>query len=334
MKRDKIAGTLFGMAIGDSTGSVTEFMKMEQINARFPPGLPPEPIGNPALVTDDTQMALAVGEALVETGNHLTPETFGENLREKFVHWLHSPDNTRAPGNTCLRACRNLADDLPWYKATVMGSKGCGANMRVQPVGLMNVMPETRAKIAQLQAAYTHAHPTALTAADITAFVIAMLAEGSEPDTIINNCREYAASQREIYHADWLGDLWRRYPTFGQPSADIAYISRGWDQVLDVLERIENAPRHLDRMDDPCEHTGADWTAEEAFATALYCFLLYPDDATAVVQRTAFTRGDSDSISAIAGAFAGAYLGISSWNLDWVKRIEYHDRISALVDSL
>ncbi len=206
--------------------------------------------------------------------------------------------------------------------------------MRVQPVGLIDVSSDMRAKIAQLQAAYPHAHPTAHAAADITAFVIATLAQGGKPDTIISDCREYAASQREIYHEDWLGDLWRRYPTFGQPSADIAYISRGWDEVLGVLDKIELAPRKLDRLDDPCEYTGKGWIAEEAFATALYSFLLYPDDATAVVQRAAFTSGDSDSIGALAGAFAGACLGIDAWKPDWVERIEYHDRIEVLVDGL
>jgi ADP-ribosylglycohydrolase len=334
MKRDKVSGALFGMAIGDSIGAVTEFMDMERISKRFPPGLSPEPIGYPAMVTDDSQMALAVGEALVETP-HLKPDEFGSFLREKFVTWLNSPDNNRAPGNTCLRSCRRLETEMPWYEATVMGSKGCGANMRVQSVGLIDVSTELRAKIAQLQAAYTHAHPTALAAADLTAFVISMLARSTTPDTIIQECWNYGLSQRDVYHEDWLGDgLWQQYPRFGASTPQVNYISRGWDEVLGVLERIERAPRQLDRLDDPCQHTGAGWVADEAFATALYCFLLFPDDATAVVQRAAFTSGDSDSIGAIAGAFAGVYLGINAWSHDWVERIEYRDRIEALVDGL
>ena len=38
-------------------------------------------------------------------------------LRDRFVAWLHSPDNDRAPGRTCLRACEGLAAGLPWHEA-------------------------------------------------------------------------------------------------------------------------------------------------------------------------------------------------------------------------
>ncbi|MFB9299330.1 ADP-ribosylglycohydrolase family protein [Kibdelosporangium philippinense] len=40
-------------------------------------------------------------------------------------------------GMTCLRACGGLAEGEPWVDATITGSKGCGANMRVTPVGLL-----------------------------------------------------------------------------------------------------------------------------------------------------------------------------------------------------
>ncbi len=60
------SGSLFGMAFGDALGADTEFLSVEQILRRFAPYGPQEPQGNPARVTDDTQMALAVGEALLE----------------------------------------------------------------------------------------------------------------------------------------------------------------------------------------------------------------------------------------------------------------------------
>jgi ADP-ribosylglycohydrolase len=58
--------------------------------------------------------------------------------RQRFLEWAGSPDNNRAPGMTCLRACGELSLDVPWTQATVIGSKGCGANMRVAPVGLVD----------------------------------------------------------------------------------------------------------------------------------------------------------------------------------------------------
>ncbi|HEU5353689.1 MAG TPA: ADP-ribosylglycohydrolase family protein, partial [Actinocrinis sp.] len=47
---------------------------------------------------------------------------------------------------TCLRAIGRLADGAPWISASELNSKGCGANMRVAPVGLLpDVSDGTRA---------------------------------------------------------------------------------------------------------------------------------------------------------------------------------------------
>src|SRR5438045_96068 len=120
------SGTLFGLALGDALGAKTEFMDVAEILHRFPPSGPQEPKGNPALVTDDTQMALAVGEALLEVARPYTAATLEEPLRRAFIDWSNSPDNNRAPGLTCMRACANLERGIPWYAATAATSKGGG----------------------------------------------------------------------------------------------------------------------------------------------------------------------------------------------------------------
>ncbi|MBV9851721.1 MAG: ADP-ribosylglycohydrolase family protein, partial [Armatimonadetes bacterium] len=267
----RAAGCLFGIAYGDALGARTEFLGVDDILRRFPPAGPQEPEGNPALVTDDTQMALAVGEALVAAWRPYTAQGLEGPLRRAFVAWADSPNNDRAPGITCLTACARLAMGMPWPKATVAGSKGCGANMRVAPVGLlMGVTPETRAAIAQFQAALTHGYPTALGASDLTAAAIADLAAGGDAPGLPARLREYARSQRRVYHGDWLGDLWQ------QPFTDSPedFIARGWDECLLVLDHLDAALRLSDRDADPCYATGANWIAEEAFATGLLCFLL------------------------------------------------------------
>lgn len=80
----------------------------------------------------------------------------------------------------------------------------------------------------------------------------------------------------------------------------------------------------------PCLATGAGWIAEEALASGLYCFLMLPEDPQAVVRRAAYSSGDSDSVAALAGAFAGAYHSASAWLAEWVRAIEYRDRLLAL----
>ena len=271
-------------------------------------------------------MMLAVGEALLACDGDFSPAALEDSLRRAFVGWLHSPDNTRAPGNTCLTACVKLDTPLPWHKATVVGSKGCGANMRVQPVGLLRVDPPMRAAIAQFQAALTHGHPTALAASDLTAAAVHALREGMPPDELPSHLRKYARSQRSVYHSEYLGPVWQ-LP--GEISAE-HFISRGWDECLTILDRLDAALKESDRQSDPCDFTGAGWIAEEAFGTGLLCFLLFPDNPVAAVRRAAVTSGDSDSIACLAGAFAGSARGIASWPEEWLERIEYRSRLMRL----
>src|SRR5688572_24989956 len=113
---------MFGLAFGDALGKPVEFRRYEQIVAMFGPA-GPTLLPDPAQVTDDTQMALAVGWALHEASVH-EPENLAVALTRRFVSWLHDPDNNRAPGNTCLHACEALAGGARWQQASVMGSKG------------------------------------------------------------------------------------------------------------------------------------------------------------------------------------------------------------------
>jgi len=325
MKR--ASGCLFGMAFGDALGARTEFMSVDQILRKYPPNGPEQIEGNPALVTDDSQMALAVGEALLAAPRPYTASTLEQPLREAFVDWYESPENNRAPGMTCLTACGKLKLGMPWREATVANSKGCGANMRVQPVGLLNGVTDVeRAAIAQFQAALTHGHPTGLAAADLTSKAIALIVDGVQPEDLVTALKEYAMSQRKIYHEDWLGDLWQQ-PMIESPEM---FIARGWDECLIRIYRIEAAVKHGDKTVDPCKATGLGWIAEEAFATGLLCYLLFPDDPVGAIRRAAVTAGDSDSIACLTGAFAGARWGLDAWPADWVERIEYKDRLAKL----
>ena len=174
----KASGCMFGLAYGDSLGKPTEFMNFDEIVRRYGETGPLDLEGDPALVTDDTQMTIAVADALLATiegpaASSLTAENLEPHLRRLFLDWAKSPENNRAPGMTCLRAIGRLSEGLPWTHATELNSKGCGANMRVAPVGLMPGLTDaTRAGAAQFQAALTHGHATALAASDLTAFAV------------------------------------------------------------------------------------------------------------------------------------------------------------------
>ncbi|MEU0247544.1 ADP-ribosylglycohydrolase family protein [Streptomyces sp. NPDC006235] len=329
VSKQAATGALTGLALGDALGYPTEFSDVPTIVARFGPWRRLD-LPEPALVTDDTQMTLALGRGIRTAMDRgvLEPEGMAHAVRREFIAWNRSPENNRAPGNTCLRACALLEHaDRPWQDASQIHSKGCGANMRVAPLGLVpGLSDEQRAGAAQLQSALTHGHPTALAASDLTAHAVRLLAQGAEPAGLIGLLRTYALDNRSHYHERWLGDLWRR----AQDPSPEQFIARGWDECLAILDRLQQAVGTVSPEDDPCLATGEGWIAEEALATGLLCFLLFPDEPLTALRRAACTAGDSDSIACLAGAFAGACLGAECWPGEWADRIEYRSDLLTL----
>ncbi|MER5862518.1 ADP-ribosylglycohydrolase family protein [Kitasatospora sp. NPDC002040] len=328
MKR--ATGTLLGLAIGDALGKPTEFQEYDEL-LRWGVQWREQPLPKPALVTDDTQMTLALARGLrtAQERGPLAPLRLTRPVREEFVFWYFDPENNRAPGMTCLKACMRLSKEATrWQDASDVGSKGCGANMRVAPVGLLpGLTDRARSGAAQLQSALTHGHPTALAASDLTAYTVRLLVDGVEPAELPARLREYAlAARARGYDEHWLGDL----AAHAQDPSPRHFSDRGWDECLVELDRLDAALARPEPEADPCTVTGAGWVAEEALGTALLCFLLFPDDPVTAVRRGAFSSGDSDSIACLAGAFAGARHGAAAWPAEWVGRIEYRDELLEL----
>lgn len=327
---DAIKGCFLASAIGDGFGYPTEFLEVTAIQKKWGPKGLTAPIGNPIQVTDDTQMALAVAKAIMRSfqDKALNLALFKQTLVEEFIRWLNDPENNRAPGMTCLQSCERLEKGLHWTVATAKNSKGCGANMRVTPLGLLYFKHpaftyKDIAQLAQFQSAVTHAHPTALVASELTAITLIKIIEGVAPEHLIDDLLDYAQQQKGMYHADWLEDVWETpgalYP------AD--YINRGWNDCIAILAKIQAALKVRDTTIDPCLVIGEGWIAEEAYGTALFCYLLFPEDTVQTLIHAVNTKGDSDSIACLAGAFAGAHNGLSSIPKDWVRRLEYREVI-------
>jgi ADP-ribosylglycohydrolase len=155
------------------------------------------------------------------------------------------------------------------------------------------------------------------------------LLDGLEPSDLLAALRERAGSQRSVYRAEWLGDLWQR----SSASSPEEFIALGWDETAAALDRVATALAAGNFAGDPCLATGAGWIAEEALATALYSYLISPDEPVAVLGRAAASSGDSDSIACLAGAFAGAALGLEAWPVAWQDQIEYADRLARLAQA-
>jgi poly(ADP-ribose) glycohydrolase ARH3 len=74
--------------------------------------------------------------------------------------------------------------------------------------------------------------------------------------------------------------------------------------------------------------------AEEAVPAALHAFLRRPDSFADVVTYAIGLGGDTDTIAAMAGALAGAYLGEDGIPLRWREKVEGADELRRLADEL
>lgn len=145
-KRNKIAGAIYGFAIGDAMGATTEFMTQERIVEKY--GVVEDIIGGgwlsitPGNVTDDTQMSMGVMNAICNTIGFpykknlaiTEDDLFKTNCQLEFIKWLNSkPIDV---GNKCFNSIVLLKDnkEIP-YDETALGN---GSLMRALPCALIN----------------------------------------------------------------------------------------------------------------------------------------------------------------------------------------------------
>jgi ADP-ribosyl-[dinitrogen reductase] hydrolase len=154
---NRALAAFLGFAIGDALGATVEFMTADEIAAQF--GVHRRMIGGgwlrlaPGQVTDDTEMALALGRSLARRG-----ELDVRDVCEEFAAWLKAgPVDV---GNTCRRGIRRYIIHGTVEGAFFEGDAGNGAAMRILPVALATLGKPLQAEAWSLrQSRITHHHP-------------------------------------------------------------------------------------------------------------------------------------------------------------------------------
>lgn len=291
---------LWGLALGDALGWPTEFKRLPAIKRHWgPQGIQEPP--HPALITDDTQMTLAIAYALVQ--HPASPlEMLMHDVVAHFIEWKNSPDNDRAPGNTCIAAVAEMERGVPWRQAGIEHAKGCGSAMRVAPIGyLYQFDPDSLYEVAHATGIATHRHPTADAATVAAAYLVKLGLDGYAPLDMIDPTLEFVAD-----------------------------ISPEFDTKLNQVREVVTWPDEEAAL----AALGDGWVAEEAVALALYCCARYPNDWVGTVRRGANSSGDSDSVACIAGGIQAARLGLSALPPRWLDRLERRDEMRQLADDL
>jgi len=267
---DRALGSYLGLAVGDALGATVEFMTAREIAAQY--GVHDQIVGGgwlhlkPGRVTDDTEMALALGSALIASDSW--------NLRaiaDSFVAWMRSgPVDI---GNTCRRGISHFIATGKLSVPAAKGDGGNGAAMRNLPTILASLESERLLIQRSLEQAHlTHNHPKSDAAVAALACLTRelLLEGGSAPcDKIVG---EFIARHPEFRFRPWPGksggyivetvqtvlDAFFNTGTF--EDCVVRAVNRGGDadttgalagQLAGALYGIEGIPAHWLRKLDP-----------------------------------------------------------------------------------
>lgn len=157
---NRIKGGLYGVAVGDALGGTTEFMNVDEIEAKH--GYLTEIIGGgvwslePGEVTDDTMMTLCVAEGILEY-----PAEPMEAIGRYFMKWYES--RPKDIGNIIRHVLQKYDGD--WLEAAFIAhmdlgqSGGNGSLMRCLPAALAYKDPADIERVTVVQSRMTHYDP-------------------------------------------------------------------------------------------------------------------------------------------------------------------------------
>lgn len=135
--RNKIAGAIYGFAIGDAMGATTEFMTSEQIRKTY--GRVHDIIGGgwlhlrPGEITDDTQMTMCVMDAIMRMPENA--EEFAKHCENNFIAWLNS--GPKDVGGQCARGIRSMMLGKRIERDNT--ALGNGSLMRAMPLAVLGL---------------------------------------------------------------------------------------------------------------------------------------------------------------------------------------------------
>ena len=194
--QSQFRGSIVGLAVGDALGMPVEGMSPRQIAEIYGKieEYLPSPVGDfgAGEWTDDTEQAIILAEAIVET-TYLNPEDFSERLKK----WGIESMNPRI-GPTTRRAIYRLSQGAEWRNSGVI-SDTCGAAMRVAPVGLVyHFNLDLVERYAAISAMVTHKGDAAIAGSVAVAVAIACILIDFENEEVAEEAAKRASNYDEL----------------------------------------------------------------------------------------------------------------------------------------
>ncbi|WP_202304677.1 ADP-ribosylglycohydrolase family protein [Dryocola clanedunensis] len=300
MMENRILGAFYGQALGDAMGMPSELWPRSRVKAhfgwidRFLPG----PAENNAACyfgrarfTDDTSMALALADAIIEHDGKINPDTIGQHI----LRWAEGFDafNKNVLGPTSKIALRAIKEGTPVSELENNGVTN-GAAMRASPLGCLLPTHSLDVFIDEVANASspTHKSDLAIAGAVVIAWAVSRAIEGASWKTICDELPAVARHAQERKVTTFNASLGARI----ELALDVARTARGTESGTETVYQL----------------IGTGTSTIESVAAAVAMVELAGTDANRCAILCANLGGDTDTIGAMATAICGALNGVES----------------------
>lgn len=284
-----ILGSLLGTAVGDALGLPREGLSPRRAERLFGPTLSHRFLPGRGMVSDDTEHACLVGQALL--ASDARPDAFARSLGWRLRGWLLGLP--AGVGLATLRAVLKLWLGFPPQRSGVR-SAGNGPLMRAPLLGVCLGDTPLLRETLRASTRITHTDPRAEEGALVVALAAhhgRTLGPGLDPAALLATLRAAVEGEELRRALDLVGEHLRQ----GSPPEALA-------GALGQARGISGYVNHT-------------------VPAVLYCWLRAPDDFAAALGAVVRLGGDADTTGAILGGIAGATLGAEGIPSAWVAGV-------------
>lgn len=314
-KKQRILGAFYGQALGDSMGMPSELWPRSRVKAHFGwiDSFLPGPEENNAACyfdacqfTDDTSMALALADAIIECDGEIVPEVIARNV----LSWAEGFDafNKNIFGPSSKAAMHAIKQGTPISELENNGVTN-GAAMRVSPMGCL--LPthclDTFVDQVALASSPTHKSDVAISGAVAIAWAVSKAIEGESWATIRDQLPAIASAAQN-----------KNVTTFSASMASRIELALS---VASENSGIES------RMEKIYNLVGAGVSTIESVPAAIAMVELAETDPNRCAILCANLGGDTDTIGAMATAICGALNGIDAIDGKLKKQLDDENQL-------
>jgi len=328
---DRIAGCLYGHALGDAIGLSTEFMPKDMANFYYDSErgfdmkfyLPDQHRSNfeAGDWTDDTDQCVLILDNLVQHNGQFNPLAFGQSLRQWVNHGFSELNDDagcgcgqhtyNVIGHSAFKTKPHVAAADVWEKS---GRKSApnGAVMRTSVLGCAQFWnPQKVTADATSAAQVTHADPRCVASSVAVSVAISSLISSDPSST-------FAERVETALHAAELA---------AKPFID----SCPPDQQQEY-QRYCNAQSFMAlNLSEP---NSIGYTFKALGAGILALREATSDNFDAIITHLTLEAGDADTNAAVAGAMIGAMVGFRGLPAQWLSQLKHTEWLTSKIKSL